>query len=454
MPVYRRKLGNGKRSENYYYDFRVGGKRFRGSTGVTTKREAEEFERDYIARLKQQSSKQSLALNFGKYIAGGTDIAIENAWDKFLKKPSRRTMSKPREKASKSRWRDFCTYLFDEHPQVKSLAQVTRQMAEDYIHHIRSNGRWNSTVTFKRQDKGRKKREITYAPKAKKLSRAAQNDFLQTCRMVFQRLQEDAGILENPFGHLEKVSNESLSRQVFTLEELEKIHDEADDFLFPLFLTAITTGLREGDVCMLKWENLDSKVEWIHLKMRKTGNNVDIPVLPELRKYLCTLERDGKYVFPELAETYQHNRSLVSERAKNFLETKLELKTRKLPSKGRRQVSIKDLHSCRHTFVYLAGLHGIPLPIVQSIVGHMSTAMTKLYMSHATNEAKLKEMSRLQNCFGFTDTDKERTKEIVAAEQNSTQEDVVELVRSITPGNCLEVRDRVLELLCTGQPDE
>ncbi len=60
-----------------------------------------------------------------------------------------------------------------------------------------------------------------------------------------------------------------------------------------------------------------------------------------------------------------------------------------------RAVSVKDLHSCRHTFCYYAGLYGIPLTIVQSIVGHMTPEMTKHYSAHASLSAKREQMRQL-----------------------------------------------------------
>ena len=56
---------------------------------------------------------------------------------------------------------------------------------------------------------------------------------------------------------------------------------------------------------------------------------------------------------------------------------------------------MKDLHSCRHTFCYYAGLAGIPLAVVQSIVGHMTPAMTEHYSAHASMEDKRRGMERL-----------------------------------------------------------
>ena len=45
-------------------------------------------------------------------------------------------------------------------------------------------------------------------------------------------------------------------------------------------------------------------------------------------------------------------------------------------------------HSLRHTFVSFAANAGVPLHIVQSIVGHESTAMTRHY--YHENHAALK----------------------------------------------------------------
>ena len=43
-------------------------------------------------------------------------------------------------------------------------------------------------------------------------------------------------------------------------------------------------------------------------------------------------------------------------------------------------------HSLRHSFVSFATNSGVPLPVVQSIVGHHSSAMTRHYY-HANEEA-------------------------------------------------------------------
>ena len=61
---------------------------------------------------------------------------------------------------------------------------------------------------------------------------------------------------------------------------------------------------------------------------------------------------------------------------------------------------------------YYAGIRGIPLAVVQSIVGHMSPEMTKHYSAHATLEEKRKNIGLMSDFMEGSDmlsaTDSER----------------------------------------------
>ena len=82
---------------------------------------------------------------------------------------------------------------------------------------------------------------------------------------------------------------------------------------------------------------------------------------------------------------------------KKFLEDSGIKTTKKVPGRSR-AVSIKDVHSLRHTFCYFAGVAGIPLVVVQSIVGHMTPEMTAHYTSHADRKTKREKLAALP-CF-------------------------------------------------------
>ena len=102
-------------------------------------------------------------------------------------------------------------------------------------------------------------------------------------------LARDAGIVENPFAAIPMLKKESESREAFSEDELTIIRDNLDDFTRPLFTIAIATALREGDICTLKWSEIDFKRDLVVKRMRKTGNMVEIPIMPPLRFYLLQL---------------------------------------------------------------------------------------------------------------------------------------------------------------------
>ena len=246
---------------------------------------------------------------------------------------------------------------------------------------------------------------------ARPLSGATITDYLTTITEVFSLLADDAGILSNPFANIPKPSFQTETRQPFTTEELQTIRDNLDDFTRPLFTIAIATALREGDICTLKWSEIDLRDRVIRReRMRKTQVGVDIPIMPPLESYLKELwahkmeEGDyADYVLPLHAEMYLHNRSGVSYRVKRFLEDRCHIVTTSKPEGRSKAVSVKDLHSCRHTFCYYAGLYGIPMNIVQGIVGHLTPEMTKLYSNHASLEAKREKMQLLPGFLNFVD---------------------------------------------------
>ena len=105
---------------------------------------------------------------------------------------------------------------------------------------------------------------------------------------------------------------------------------------------------------------------------------VTIPIHPALGAALAgTLANTGP-VLPEIAEMYSAMRSKVSDRIsaifrKANIVTSVRLEGRK------RRTPEATFHSLRHTFVSFAANAGVPLHVVQLIVGHESTAMTRHY---------------------------------------------------------------------------
>jgi integrase len=382
----------------WYYQFIKDGTRYTGRCeGAKTKREAEAYEKKIMAtveRASEQKTVKALIDNFRDELTGGKKISLAEAYDLAEQKPRTRIPSAGHAATKRAIWDDFLAFMHGEHPDVENLIDVTEAHAQEYIALLQKNGRYEKTVSYSRGT-GENARTVTMQKSEGALSARTLHFYQMVCAEVFTLLTKDAGIQDNPFASIRRAKPDAETREAFTTEELKLIYDNLDGFTRPLFMMAVWTGLREGDICTLKWSEVDLIHRLITRKTRKTGTTVQIPIADQLYTMLAATARtESEYVFPKHAEMYLANSDGVSYRVKKFLEG-LGIETTRIPEGRTRAISVKDLHSCRHTFCYYAGLAGIPLAVVQSIVGHMSPAMTAHYSAHASIEDKRRGMERL-----------------------------------------------------------
>jgi integrase len=408
MAVFKRKTSKGE-STFYHYKFMANRKYYTGvCEGCTKKKDALVYEKDIrvkVDELAKQKNVKALVENFRAEITGGNDILLENALDAFFQKPRKKKLSGSNLKHKISSWGDFIEFMQETYPDIIKLASVTTLHAEAYIQSLRENGRFNKTVSYKSGNITK-----TYSSE-KKLSNRTCNSIQQVLNEVFSKLQSDAGLIENPFASIEKLNNETEGREAFTEDELKLVAEKADDFIKAIFTIGIATALREGDICTLKWDDVDLIHNLIKRQMSKTKRTVEIPILPPLKAFLNTQHKksgDNQYVLPEHAEMYMKNPSGISWRVKKFLESIGITTTKKIPGRSR-SASIKDVHSLRHTFCYYAGVYGIPFLVVKDIVGHVSPQMTELYQRHADNRMKREKLMQMPDLMGLPQAEPNET---------------------------------------------
>lgn len=399
MAVYRRKTSKGL-TDYYHYRFVSGGKDYHGvCEGCTDEKSALEYERkmrETVAVLATQRNVKALVENFRDELAGGEGIPLSQAFRRAMDKPRRREAAEAHMAAKESQFGDFVAFMKKRHPDITDIRGVTEGIAGEYIQHLRTNGRFDKRVSFKRRPDDKK--AAKYRGGAVKMSPTTVNRYHKTCREVFGLLAKEAGLQENPFADIPMLSEKGETREAFTDAELQAIFRNADGFVRPIFMVGIYTALREEDIATLRWSEVDWHSGVIKRVTMKTKTLVEIPIMPELETFLRQREAadsGSEYVLAEHAEMYHENRTGISYRVKKFLESLGIQTTRKVEGRTR-AVSVKDVHSLRHTFCYIAGLNGIPLVIVQSIVGHMTPEMTRLYMAHADIDAKRKGMLRMR----------------------------------------------------------
>ena len=250
-------------------------------------------------------------------------------------------------------------------------------------------------------------------PSSTILSSRTINSYMVSINEIFTLLTNDGGYQRSPFADIPKQELIQVKRKAFTEKELRLIVNTGNKFIVPLFTVGLCTGLREADICLLEWREVDLPNNIITRITRKTGKEVTIPIMPPLKSFLesqLTKKGDNIYVLPEHAEMYLENPCGISWRVKKILDD-LQIKNTENPNG--RAVSIKDVHSLRHSFCYYAGVYNVPLIMVQAVVGHMSPEMTKHYSMHATSTDIKNAFQGMPDIFRLLDTPQQQLPEPV-----------------------------------------
>lgn len=422
------------RGSKYHYRFNLNRTIYSGCCeGCTNEREALSFEaarrreaKEEIAKLakeadniRRQRTVVALVENYRYELTGGRPIRLDEAFELAAAKPTARRS--PSEKFSEQKrlyFRDFVAFMAATFSDVETLSAVNRRHCEAYVRYLMDNGRFIREVT---PANGK-----TYI-RDYKLSGSTISKITSACSWVFGRLAMDAGVVTNPWQGVETPANDRTDREIFSPDELQTIRfgisgdkvlvrgmykgdperfdlwAAAAEFVRPLFAIGAVTGLTEGDICTLKRAEFNWADRMIYHSRRKTGVKMSIPIKNELEDYVMSLPAsDSEYLLPEHARMYLNNASGISYRIGVFLSGLGIETSKKVP--GRRAVSVKDLHSMRHVFCYYAGVVGIPLAIVQAIVGHLTPEMTRHYMAHANKHDQLREIEKLPQFLNLFDS--------------------------------------------------
>ena len=218
-----------------------------------------------------------------------------------------------------------------------------------------------------------------------------------------------------------KVSKEEKKeRRVLTIKETELFLEEAEkSFYYNLFIVALDTGLRIGEIMALTWSDVDLKKRVLHV-----------------RHTLCYFRKDGKYTFErhdtktkngrrDIPLTQRAYEALRRQRAKKL---QIELKGLMAPegfenlvfvTKNNRptqqfiveegisacvhriQKEYPDFemfspHCFRHTFATRAIENGMQPKTLQAILGHGSLQMTMDLYCHVTDDTIFDAMKLME----------------------------------------------------------
>ena len=351
--------GSLQREKSGRYTLRVGinGKRYSRSTRTTDRAKAEQMLDRFLAPFGLGSRKLPLA----------------EVWHHYEMSPQRKDIAKSTMNAKRVAWMRFARWIEENHVEITHLGDVTDIAIAEYLAEYRCH---HTASTY--------------------------NGHVCTLREVFQLLADKAGLMYDPWYGVRLLSDDSLSRRELTINEVEQLYMQAakqgPEWKL-LGMTGIYTGLRLGDCCHLKWENVNLERGIIQVIPEKTkkhmhGRPVTIPIHPQLKEALQELtalspasSTWSAYVNPKVAEYHIMTRWRVDEGLRKIFNAAGITMSVHVEGRKRKHV-LASFHSLRHTFVSISANAGVPLPVVQSIVGHCSSAMTRHY--YHENEGALR----------------------------------------------------------------
>jgi len=163
------------------------------------------------------------------------------------------------------------------------------------------------------------------------------------------------------------------------------------------YLTLLHTGLRAGDVAMLKYGNIDRKKRAVVSLIRKSRRIHEFPISSTLLNQIQNLDSDLP-IFPDLFAE--------DERKLNDNLAKPRLYMQAILNAGNRKKA--TLHSFRATFNNNLRNLGLGIEDRQKLLAHSSSETTKIY-THLNFELALSYIDRLPDYMGLEKCDQNVT---------------------------------------------
>ncbi|MHB2026916.1 MAG: tyrosine-type recombinase/integrase [Elusimicrobiota bacterium] len=315
-------MGIFRRNDSPYWWYRVqlGGKVITGSTNTDDKRLAQ---RIYLEKNHQFAEEHHLPGQRGK------TTGFFWMCEQYLEKHAR---------VNKKSWRsdEIIVNKLKAYFADKPLAQILPQNIEGYK-----------------------------ASRKSFVMEATINRELAVLKTIFAKAVLWGYASRNPVKEVSLFKEETTPIRILTPEERQKLLTASPDFLRPILVAALKTGMRLGEIIRLKWKDVDLSQETISLTQTKAKKMREIPIHPEFKEVLKKLPRASEYVF---CGASGNKLGINGKLRKAFDALKVE-------------AGLADLtfHALRHNFASELIAKGADVRTVQEYMGHSSLRMLQRY---------------------------------------------------------------------------
>ena len=374
------------RNGKYYFRSRINGKEKTISLKIDAsepkaQEKAQEKAKELIPVINSSTREEIAAhVAIAKRLKKEKDrIKIIKLWEIFEKNPERPSCGIGTLTNHNSHINHFIDWLSEKHPLVIYVEEIDRDIAHEYSQSIMN------------------------------MSPRSYNSYLGTLKLLFRLIQNKLPDNQSPFANVLKRPRETVSKEDFSEEQLQAIFEvfESETKLMHqqemeiLFYLGAYTGLRLKDDALAEWKSFNLETETISckpMKTKKSNKQVIIPMHPVLKEKLLKAsewrKEDSPYILPNVAERYLYNASGVKKDTGRVLEMAgiiepvLKKDSNKIKERKKARRKLYGFHSLRHSFVSFCARAGVPLAVVQALVGQGSPAVTRVYTHIGTDSFK------------------------------------------------------------------
>ncbi|MDP4181937.1 MAG: site-specific integrase [Bacillota bacterium] len=228
--------------------------------------------------------------------------------------------------------------------------------------------------------------------KSKRLSAATVRKQFNILNSSLEKALANDMISKNPCKHIELPILEQKEIKAFTQEEERNFLENAkDDKLYVLFILALDTGLRLGELLALNWSDIDFENSEIRVNknliyvkdFKGATQNKNILIVQDTPKTKSSIRKVPVTVRAmKLLQEYKSDRNLVfCTRTNNYISPRnVERSFVRIAKKA--GIDDCNFHSARHTYATRLFELGVPVNVVSKLLGHAKTSITSdIYIS-------------------------------------------------------------------------
>ena len=336
----------------WWLQYSVGGKRYRKSTGLRSKTDAQR-----LAKQKERELREGVAEEQKEQKSG---ISLDEFWGRCLKHAKHEKRPKTVDNEVRL-WMRFRWWL--------GLAGITR-LGDVKCEHVRQYRGWLLSEEIDGSSGVRKRK----AP----LSRSSVNVHHRHLSAIFSYGVECGWIDINPWKQTKKLKVDEEAKSFLDIHEIENVMKCAEQHsrnMYLVFALGLYAGLRKSEIANARWEWFDLGNELIVIQAcgafaPKGHRMVAVPMMQRLKAILVEYKNgsDEGYLFPgNVPENERKN--LIRYDFKNGFNT------------VKKAAGIEWLtpHILRHTFASQFAIANVSLLKIQHWLGHADPRTTMRY---------------------------------------------------------------------------